>query len=236
LVKLTAPPPNAPLNNTLLAAVTVVFAESVPASVNVNAPVFDASPNDTAPPMFNTFASVLPATESLDTVAPANVSTPVPNAALSPTRTMPALNTAPPSNVFAPPKVNVPPPAFVNANDPPKTPPKITSLDTVSAVSASNVPEPLNVSTPVFVASPIPTAPLNSYAFANVRSPAPALVVLETVAPAIFKTPVPNAASFPAKTLPANTSAPPAKVFAPLNVNSPAPVFRNDPTPLITPE
>jgi hypothetical protein len=208
----------------------------VPAPLNVNTPVFAASPKETDPPIDNAFTIVRPAVESLDTVPPANVNDPVPNAALSPTRTAPAVNTAPPLNVFGPPSVNAPTPAFVNENAPPNTPPNTTSLATVTVVSANNTPAPSNDKTPEFTKLPNPTAPLNSYPFAKARSPTPTLPELETVAPSIVSVPVPNAASFPTKTLPAKISAPPVNVLAPPSVNSPDPVFLNTPEPLITPE
>jgi hypothetical protein len=54
---------------------------------------------------------------------------------------------------------------------------------------------------------------------------------LETVPPFKISVPPPNAESFPIRTFPAETVNPPANVFAPLNVNAPAPclVSPNDP-------
>jgi hypothetical protein len=62
------------------------------------------------------------AVELLDTTPPAKVSVPVPNAALSPTSTVPAFTVAPPLNVFAPESVSVPELAFTKAPVPVITP------------------------------------------------------------------------------------------------------------------
>jgi hypothetical protein len=186
-------PPKAPPNTTPLAVVTVESAVNIPAPANVNTPFFTASPNATAPPKLYAFAKVRAVVESLDTNAPPNVTNPVPNAPSLPTYTAPAPNVVPPVNVFAPLSVSDPNPAFVSENAPPNTPLITTPLAVVTVVFAASVPEPLNVRTPFFTASPNVTAPPKLYAFANVRAVAPSL---DTTAPASVTTPVPNAALF----------------------------------------
>jgi hypothetical protein len=52
-------------------------------------------------------------------------------------------------------------PAFVSENAPPTAPLITTTLGAVTVVFAVNVPPPLSVINPVFVASPNVTAPFN---------------------------------------------------------------------------
>jgi hypothetical protein len=76
------PPLTTPPNTTPLAFVTVASAVNVPRPPNVNTPFFTVSPSVTAPPIDTAFAIVRAVAPSLDTTAPASVTTPVPNAAL----------------------------------------------------------------------------------------------------------------------------------------------------------
>jgi hypothetical protein len=136
---------------------------------------------------------------------------------------VPPLTVTAPLNVFTPPNVNSPLPAFVNVNPPPNAPPNTTSLAVVNVVFPVSVPTPPNVSVPLFVTSPIVTVPPSVSPFvANVRALVPSL---ETVPPLITNVPPPNAPLFPKYNAPAVTVTPPLNVFAPLNVNAPAPDF-----------
>jgi hypothetical protein len=59
---------------------------------------------------------------------------------------------------------------------------------------------------------------------------------LESVPPVIVNPPVPNADTFPTRTVPDPMDTPPVNVFAPLNVKIPVPPLTNEPpAPLITP-
>jgi hypothetical protein len=135
-------------------------------------------------------------------------------------------------NVFAPLSVSDPNPAFVSENAPPNTPLITTPLAVVTVVFAASVPEPLNVRTPFFTASPNVTVPPIDTAFAIVRAVVPSL---DTTDPAKVTVPVPNAPSFPTYTGPAFNTAPPTNVFAPLNVNAPLPAFVKTLDPLKIP-
>jgi hypothetical protein len=75
---------------------------------------------------------------------------------------VPPFTVVKPLNVFAPPSVNSPAPDFVNANAPETTPVAATSLNVVNVKSEVSTPAPVNVSFPVFTASPIDTKPPNS--------------------------------------------------------------------------
>jgi hypothetical protein len=98
--------------------------------------------------------------ESLESVVPVAIEkSPVPKAALLPTRTVPNATVTPPVNVFAPPNVSAAAPAFVSEHPPPNAPLKTTTLGVVTVVFEVNAPLPLNVSVPLFAASPIVTAP-----------------------------------------------------------------------------
>jgi hypothetical protein len=157
------------------------------------------------------------------------------NAAPPLTVNVPPFTAVAPLNVFVPLNVNSPAPAFVNPNAPETTPLATTSLAVVNVRSDVSAPAPVKVNLPVFTASPIETEPPNSYALPIVRSPPPPPVaaVLATVEPAILSSPdtSPNAALFPTQTAPAFNVAPPLKVFAPLNVNDPAPTLVNETAP-----
>jgi hypothetical protein len=98
-----------------------------------------------------------------------------------------------PVYVFAPPNVNSPAPAFVNANAPPNAPDITTPLAAVRVVSAVNVPAPLHVSVPFFGPSPMVTLPPKLYEFTKVRFPVGEASVLRTVTPDIATEPNPNA-------------------------------------------
>jgi hypothetical protein len=130
-------------------------------------------------------------------VAPVDTTTAAESSTADPPvkRNTPAETVAPPVNVFAPPNVTTPVPAFVNENAPPNAPVNATSLAAVNVVFAVNVPDPPNVNIPLFTASPNVTAPPIVTSFANVRTPTPSL---ETVAPDNVTIPVPNASSSPA--------------------------------------
>jgi hypothetical protein len=98
--------------------------------------------------------------ESLESVVPVAIEkSPVPKAALLPTRTVPNATDTPPENVFAPPNVSTDAPSFVNEKDPPTAPLNTTTLGVVTVVFEVKAPLPLNVSIPEFAASPIVTAP-----------------------------------------------------------------------------
>jgi hypothetical protein len=79
-----------------------------------------------------------------------------------------------PVNVFAPPNVNSPAPAFVNPNPPDTTPDNVTPEATLKTVSADNATPPDNVNAPLFVASPSPIVPvafgLKTNAFVSARA------------------------------------------------------------------
>jgi hypothetical protein len=122
-----------------------------PFPVNVSAPVLTLSPNVKVPDIEYVFPIVRAVPPSLDTDDPANVTSPVvaPNAELLPTYTAPALNVAPPVNVFAPLKVNAAAPALVRPNPPPNAPvPSTTSLNVVNVAFEARFPFPLNVNVP----------------------------------------------------------------------------------------
>jgi hypothetical protein len=84
--------------------------------------VFVPSPRANAPLNVIAFVNVRAAALSLEIFPPLNTTVPVPNAALSPTKTDPALTVAPPLNVFAPDNVNSPLPLFTNLPVPLITP------------------------------------------------------------------------------------------------------------------
>jgi hypothetical protein len=155
---------------------------------------------------------------------PCNVNPePVPNPDAAPTDKTPALTVTAPLNVFTPLNVNVPLPVFVRLVNPLTTLLKVTSDDAASVVAALNATAPETVSAPVFTASPNVTVPDKLNAFASVRAVTPSLV--NAVPDASVTVPVPNAALFPTRTVPAFTTVPPPYKFAPPNTNVPAPAF-----------
>jgi hypothetical protein len=112
---------NAP-SVTALATVTVEFAETDPAPLKVSGPLLAKLPNVVEPPITYALVKLRAEVELLDTTPPAKVSVPVPNAALSPTSTVPAFTVTPPLNVFAPESVSEPELAFTKAPVPVITP------------------------------------------------------------------------------------------------------------------
>jgi hypothetical protein len=141
----------------------VVGAVKVPSPVKFNTPLFAESPSVMFPPIDNVFTTDRADVESLETIPPPNVNMPVPNAELLATYTRPAFTVAPPLNVLAPLNVNAPAPNFVSDPGPLKSPVNSTTLvngiGVVSVTFEDNVPAPLSVSDPVFVASPKLTVP-----------------------------------------------------------------------------
>jgi hypothetical protein len=105
-------PLTTPAKVTALATVNVVAPFKAAFPDKVSAPVFKASPRVNAPVKVNPFANVRAVALSLAICPPPNANVPVPNAALFPTHTVPALTPAPPLNVFAPESVNSPVPLF----------------------------------------------------------------------------------------------------------------------------
>jgi hypothetical protein len=140
---------------------SVAFAVNVVAPLNIKSPVFAALPKVEVAPNERPPASVRAVPESLDTVPPFTVNTPLPSAPSLPINTLPALATTPPLNVLTPPNVKSPEPDFVSANAPPKTPPNTTPLAIANVVAPVNVPAPVSVNVPVFTESPSVITPFN---------------------------------------------------------------------------
>jgi hypothetical protein len=190
---LVPPSVNDPLplfTNPPLPLITPLYTPApLPPTVNVftckfTPPVPAKLPISSLPPNFNTPGDV--------TVT----ALPFPTAAPPLTVSVPSFTVVLPVYVFAPPNVNSPAPAFVNANAPPNTPPNTTSLNVVTVAFAVNVPAPFHVSVPFFGPSPMVTLPPKLYAFSKVRSPVGFAVftsVLRTVTPDIATEPNPNA-------------------------------------------
>jgi hypothetical protein len=189
-------PLTTPFQFTALATVTVAFAVIAPAPPNVSAPLFVGSPNVTFAPIENPFPSVRAVAESLETTTPAVfiVNVPVPSAASSPKRSVPAVTVTPPVNVFAPLRVSTDAPAFVKVPPPLTTPFQFTALATVTVEFAVIAPAPPNVSAPLFVVSPNVTFAPTENPFPIVRAVTESL---ETTTPAVFNVnvPVPSAVS-----------------------------------------
>jgi hypothetical protein len=116
-------PLTTPLNVTPLATSNVVAPLNVASPESVKAPVFVASPKPSDPLKVSAFATVRAVTLSLAIFPPLNTNVPVPNAALSPTNTVPAPTAAPPLNAFVPDNVNSPVPFFTKLPLPLITPP-----------------------------------------------------------------------------------------------------------------
>jgi hypothetical protein len=189
-------PLTTPFQFTALATVTVAFAVIAPAPPNVSAPLFVPSPNVTFAPIENPFPSVRAVAESLETTTPAVfiVNVPVPSAASSPKRSVPAVTVTPPVNVFAPLRVSTDAPAFVKVPPPLTTPFQFTALATVTVAFAVIAPAPPNVSAPLFVESPNVTSAPTENALPIVRAVTESL---DTTTPAVFNVnvPVPSAVS-----------------------------------------
>jgi hypothetical protein len=201
------PPPKAPVpNTTSLSVVNVAFEVRLPLPLNVNVPPATA-PKVTAPPNAYPFVNARFVAESLASVAPLTVRTPVPNAALSPAKTVPPLTVAPPLNVLTPPTVRVPVPVCANAPVPLITP----VYDVTADPPTVSVLEP-KLTNPAPAKLPIVSPRFN-------LSVAEAFTV--TAATSAIADPPPSVR------VPAFTTAAPVNVFAPLNVNSPAPSFVN---------
>jgi hypothetical protein len=161
-------------------------------------------------------ASVRAVVESLETVPPLIVNTPLPNAVALPTRTVPALTVAPPVKVFAPLNVKIPVPFFT-----------------------SEPPAPLMMPLYVVVNEP----PMVKMFPCKSTPPVPAKLAIVSLAPN-FKLPGDVTVTAPVSTIaepPFNVSVPPVTVvvpvyvFTPPNVNSPVPAFVQLPPPLTTP-
>jgi hypothetical protein len=117
---------NAPLTTPLivtpLATVNVVAADNAAAPENVSAPSLVTSPSTSAPLSDHPFVTARAVEPLLAIFPPLNTTVPVPNAALSPTHTVPALTDAPPVNVFVPESPNSPVPFFTKLPAPLITP------------------------------------------------------------------------------------------------------------------
>jgi hypothetical protein len=111
-------PLTTPLIVAALATVKVVSLPNATFPLNVNAPLFVASPNPNVPLIANSFARLRAVALSLEIRPPLKVTVPVPSAALSPNWIAPSLSVTPPPNVFAPLIVNTALPVFTRLPTP----------------------------------------------------------------------------------------------------------------------
>jgi hypothetical protein len=137
---------------------------------------------------------------------------------------VPSFTVVVPVYVFAPPSVNSPVPAFVKLPLPLTTPFQFTALGTVTTAFDVSAPAPPKVSAPLFDKSPnVTSAPIvNPFAITRAVTES-----LETTTPPVFKVsnPLPNAESFPIRSVPPVTVTPPLNAFAPPKVRIEDPAF-----------
>ena len=148
-----------------------------------------------------------------------------PNAVVLLIFNVPAESVSPPLNVFAPERVNTPPPSLVKEYAPPITPPSVNvPALTVTVRFAPKVTAPVprfKSLVPLKTKSPLHVCAL---LLLNV-SAAPLALSIEPPEIVNTEAAAPKAFELLTFSVPAESVSPPLKVFAPVNVSTPLPAF-----------
>ena len=255
-VILKAPVPSAalfPIRSVPVLSETPPENELLPERASTELPVFTSEPAPVTVPE-STEASVPPIVSAL----PWSETTPAPftleiccaaaifNVAEVPTVTgvvfnsaappasvsVPTSTEAAPVNALAPLKVSSERPVFTMPDGPLTTPEKVTGLPAAKVTVPARLAAPLNVSNPLFTASPRVTVPDNAIVLSERRA---ALESLEIRPPLTRTAPVPKALLLPSCSTPLLRFTPPEKLFNPESVSTELPLLIMPPAPATTP-